>query len=187
MKKYNYLLYIFAVAFISAAMLFVSDEAFAWSSSYSSSGGGWGGSSGSSSGSSSSGWGGGSDGGWGGGSGSLTEEDCRLCHENLDRFPQLEDINPDKHHLLVGLEIPKSTVAPFGFPGELYECTSCHAVEQTDDMNFQIEVIRDCLQCHPIETVTGSPRSQNVHHRTQTFFQGRCNACHSVIGWGGGW
>jgi hypothetical protein len=183
-KNKKIILLSITTAIFTATLLLSSVDASAWGSSESSSydGGTWG-SSGSSYSDTSSGssWDDGSSGsgGWGG---SLTEEDCRICHENLDRFPQLQDINPDKHHLLVGLEIPSSTIAPYGNPGENYECTSCHAVEQFNDV-FQIAVERDCLQCHPIQTVTGSPRSENVHHMTETYRQRRCNDCHSILGW----
>ncbi len=174
MKKKKILLSSLTTAIFLAILLISTVDANAWGSSrsYSSDGNTW-----SSSGSS---WNDSSYGGWGG---SLTEEDCRRCHENLDRFPQLQDFNPDKHHLLVGLEIPWSTIAPYGVSGDYYECTSCHVVEQFNDVDFQINVERDCLECHPIQTVTGSPRSDNVHHMTETYRQRRCNDCHSILGW----
>lgn len=177
MKKNKNLWLIISVAFISATLLFPVAKVYAWGSSDSSwddgYSGGW-------SDHSDSSWDDGTDGGWGR---SLTEDDCRNCHEDLDRFPQLVDTNPDKHHILVGLQIPSWSIAPYGIPGENYACLSCHSVEQTEEMLFEISVIKDCLQCHPIQTVTGSPRSENVHHMTETYRQRRCNDCHSILGW----
>jgi hypothetical protein len=177
MKENKNLLLIISVALFSAMLLFPVAKVYAWGSSDSRWDDGY---SGGSSDHSDSSWHDDTDGGWGG---SLTEDDCRNCHEDLDRFPQLVDTNPDKHHILVGLQIPSWSIAPYGIPGENYECLSCHSVEQTEDMLFEISVIRDCLQCHPIQTVTGSPRSENVHHMTETYRQRRCNDCHSILGW----
>jgi len=114
---------------------------------------------------------------WGSG-GSITEDDCRFCHEDLDRFPRLINTNPDKHHLFVGKEIPQTTIAPYATSSNNYECLSCHIIEQTDVTDFQISVERDCLQCHPIKTVSGSPRSDNVHHDLLYY---RCNDCHNSM------
>ena len=112
----------------------------------------------------------------GGGGGSITEDDCRLCHEDLQRFPGLINTNPDKHHLLVGQEIQQPTIAPYETSGANHECLSCHLTEQVDVMDFQVSVERDCLQCHPVETVTGRPRGENVHHDLDSY---RCRDCHS--------
>lgn len=115
---------------------------------------------------------------------SISEDFCRKCHGNLARFPSLRYENPDKHHLLIDQRIPPNSIAPNDTPGDLYECSTCHSVETTVDGLFEIKVTRDCLKCHPIDTVTGPPwRSNNVHHRTGIR---NCNTCHSVIGWGWG-
>lgn len=116
--------------------------------------------------------------------GTPTEAQCRVCHEDLKRFPLLKYRNPDKHHLLLGSKIPSPTIAPNGIPGQTYQCLSCHTGQQIGS-SFQIDVVRNCLQCHPARTVTGSPRSENVHHRTDTYRQFRCSVCHSD--WGGSW
>lgn len=109
----------------------------------------------------------------------ISEEFCRRCHGNLDRFPSLRFENPDKHHLLVDKQIPSTSIAPNDTPGDLYECLTCHSVELVDNA-FVMMVTRDCLKCHPINTVTGPPyRSNNVHHRVSIR---NCNTCHSVIG-----
>jgi len=168
---------IISVALISSMLLFPAARLYAWGSSDRS---GYNSYSGGTSDSSGSGWTDDTDGGWGG---SLTEDDCRNCHGDLDRFPQLIDTNPDKHHILLGLQIPSWTIAPDGMPGENYECLSCHTIDQTDDFVFQISVIRDCLQCHPIQTVTGY--RSNVHHQTPTAQARQCGACHGW-GWNGG-
>ena len=62
----------------------------------------------------------------------LDEEDCRLCHENPDQYPVEDETIPNRHHLLTGTEIPDPTDAPYGTPGELFSCLTCHEVENTD-------------------------------------------------------
>ena len=125
-------------------------------------------------------------------SGFPTEEECRVCHEDLQRFPQLETNNPGRHHDLIGTPIPENydslaPDAPGGVPGDPYNCTACHAFIWDDaQLNYVIQPFRDCLLCHPASLVTGHPRrGDNVHHQTQTFQQRNCRACHSR-GMGGG-
>ncbi len=114
-----------------------------------------------------------------------TEAECRLCHEDRDSFPLLTHTNPDKHHLLVDSVIEEPVIAPYGVAGEVYECVSCHALSWSDSLySYTVELTRDCLECHPVETITGNPRSDNVHHMTDTFDQFHCFACHSS---GGRW
>jgi hypothetical protein len=112
--------------------------------------------------------------------GNLVEADCRLCHENPDQFPVLDDSIPDRHHLIYGTPIPDPTDAPFGTPGELYACLSCHATDTSSgEIEFLVE--RDCLFCHIQE-----PSGLTVHHRTD-LAQGNvpqgpdCQACHGSI------
>ncbi|MCB2180579.1 MAG: hypothetical protein KQH63_00960 [Desulfobulbaceae bacterium] len=107
------------------------------------------------------------------------ESECRFCHEDLDRFPQLDDTNPNKHHLLTGKLVEPPVIAPYASEGDTYECSSCHGLTWSESTSsLTIEVIRDCLQCHPVETVTGSPHTDNRHHRTETFYQFNCTICH---------
>ncbi len=131
-------------------------------------------------------------GGMGGGGGMMsifdgfpTEAECRNCHEDLERFPQLEIVNPDRHHRLIGTPIPdprqsKAPDAPGGTPGEPYECTSCHEFVWDDTQTtYTLKPFRDCLQCHPVYVITGNPMmGTNVHHQTETFLQRNCRACH---------
>lgn len=110
---------------------------------------------------------------------STSETFCRKCHGDLNRFPILKHENLDKHHLLLNKTVQINSIAPNDTPGNLYECLTCHSVI-TGSSGFVLTVTRDCLKCHPINTVTGPPyRSNNVHHRTTTR---NCNTCHSVIG-----
>lgn len=51
----------------------------------------------------------------------------------------------DRHHLVYGAVVPDPTDVPFGTPGELYACLSCH---QVDADAGQILVERDCRACH---------------------------------------
>jgi hypothetical protein len=105
-----------------------------------------------------------------------TEEDCRICHDDLDRFPMLEYTNVDLHHNLIGTVIPEldeSTAPDFPDAGtgelNLYECLSCHVMH---------DLSRDCLRCHPVWIVTGPPgRGDNVHH--DTFGHSNCGICHN--------
>jgi len=118
--------------------------------------------------------------------GDVREEICRNCHEDIEGLPMLEIRNPDKHHLLYGTPIPpldqsKAPDAPGGEPGEPYGCFSCHALVWTD--SGELQPFRDCLLCHPIWRVTGSPmHGTNVHHETETFQQRKCWVCHSRTG-----
>jgi hypothetical protein len=110
----------------------------------------------------------------------LVEADCRFCHENPLQFPVLDVTIPDRHHLLVDTIIPDPTDAPFGTPGNLYECLSCHEVDDSTGI-FIFIVERDCLVCHIQE-----PSELTVHHRTDlaqgTLPQGPdCQACHGDI------
>jgi hypothetical protein len=110
----------------------------------------------------------------------LDEEDCRLCHENPDQYPVEDETIPNRHHLLTGTEIPDPTDAPYGTPGELFSCLTCHEVENTDGI-VQFIVERDCLVCH-VQTAHGV----TVHHRTDEALgilpQGPdCKACHGSL------
>jgi hypothetical protein len=114
--------------------------------------------------------------GRGGGGAEITEKDCRLCHEDLLRFPRLKHTNPDKHHLFMGKNIQQPTSAPYLTSGNKYECFSCHNMGTEDGTVLQASVIRDCLQCHSIKMVSGSPRTENVHHKLSSY---RCSDCHT--------
>ena len=68
-------------------------------------------------------------------------EACRSCHGTT--------ANVDKHHLLVGSTIPEGTDAPFGKPGDPYECLTCHEVVFNPiTLDFEFKVVRDCNACH---------------------------------------
>ena len=77
----------------------------------------------------------------------LVEDDCRLCHENPDQYPVDDETIPNRHHLLTGTEIPDPSDAPFGTPGELYSCLSCHETVNNGGI-FEFIAERDCLVCH---------------------------------------
>ncbi len=111
----------------------------------------------------------------------MTEADCRLCHENPDQFPVDDKTVPDRHHLLYGTEIPDSTDAPNGSPGELFNCLSCHGMDNsTGTVQFVLE--RDCTICHTQDSFF----ELTVHHRTDLALgnlpQGPdCKFCHGSI------
>ena len=102
----------------------------------------------------------------------LTEADCRVCHGTTI----------DRHHLLYNSEIPDPTDAPYGVPGELYTCLSCHEVINNgiDPIEFIVE--RDCMICH----IQPSNVELSVHHRTDEALgnlpQGPdCKVCHGSL------
>lgn len=112
-----------------------------------------------------------------GGDGLPTEADCRSCHDNLVEFPLLGETNVNKHHLLVGSQIILPTAPPDAEFGDTYECLFCHpAVWNPEITGYSVSLFRDCLVCHPVETVSGPPRMQgsNRHHKLGY----SCSVCH---------
>jgi hypothetical protein len=106
-----------------------------------------------------------------------TEKDCRNCHDDLQSFPSLEISNIEKHHALVGSEILLPTAPPDAILGETYECISCHVIIwDPDTQSYSVGLYRDCLICHAIETVTGSPMGWNNRHHQLGL---SCNLCHN--------
>ena len=110
----------------------------------------------------------------------LTEEDCRLCHENPDQYPVEDETLQNRHHLLYGTEIPDPTDAPFGNPGDSFNCLTCHEVININPIEFLVE--RDCMLCH----IQGSSFELTVHHRTDAALgnlpQGPdCKVCHGSL------
>jgi hypothetical protein len=103
----------------------------------------------------------------------LTEEECRLCHEDPDI---VDDANiPNRHHLLVGDPVPDPTVRPFpsGDTNGNYDCYSCHQlVWDPNQSAFVLETFRDCIFCHN----TGSP-----HHTTAPAQAQLCDTCHGPV------
>ena len=116
------------------------------------------------------------------------EAECRNCHDNVAQFPMLWASNPDRHHLLIGTPIPllyesKAPDAPGGVPGEPYDCFSCHEFAWNDQTMTPglLDTFRNCLNCHPVSRVTGSPgMGTNVHHETETFQLRECDVCHDA-------
>ena len=111
----------------------------------------------------------------------LLETDCRFCHENPDQFP-VEDVTiAVRHHLLNDTVIPNPTDAPYGTPGEVFVCTSCHALDSSGGIiSFLVET--NCLVCH----IQASFFELTVHHRTDlamgNLLQGPdCKACHGSL------
>lgn len=106
-----------------------------------------------------------------------TESDCRLCHEDLERFPFLVESNVDKHHLLVNQPVILPTAPPDVILEDLYNCLLCHSLVWNPEISsYTISHYRDCLICHSVETVSGSPGrlGTNRHHELGY----RCNICH---------
>jgi hypothetical protein len=121
--------------------------------------------------------GGGSYGGMTGGDGLPTEADCSSCHDDLIRFPFLNETNANKHHVLIDTQIILPTAPPGVEPGETYDCYFCHSADwDPETYSYTLSWFRDCLVCHPVETVSGPPRMQgsNRHHELGY----RCSVCH---------
>ncbi|MBU0944888.1 MAG: hypothetical protein KJ804_19510 [Proteobacteria bacterium] len=92
-----------------------------------------------------------------------TEAGCRICHDDLIKYPMLSVTNLVKHHS----DITSSA-----------DCLACHTIWDETAQTFVFNFTSNCLLCHAEETVTGSPGSFNVHHETTTFAQRDCDACH---------
>lgn len=104
----------------------------------------------------------------------MDEAQCRVCHGT--------DENVERHHLLYNTEIPDPTDAPYGVPGELYSCVSCHEMDTSSGViEFLIE--RDCTACH----IQSSSFELSVHHRTDEALGNPpldgpdCQACHGSL------
>ncbi len=112
----------------------------------------------------------------------VTAVKCRVCHEkrfNKGDSPLVEWLgvrNPDKHHLKVGTEVKCSTAPPGVTLGDVYDCTSCHRFTwDAETVSYKFDIFRDCLYCHPANTVAGPPRS-NRHPMMGL----PCNVCHGI-------
>ncbi len=105
----------------------------------------------------------------------MAEADCRECHE--DQTIVVDEVLPNRHHLLLNETIPSETDAPYGSPGENYECLSCHALEFIQgEAAFEFSEFRDCVDCHQQKA---NPQN-TVHHRSSDAQTGDCTYCHSI-------
>jgi hypothetical protein len=118
--------------------------------------------------------------GWGGvtgGDGLPAEADCRVCHDDLLRFPLLAVKNVNKHHLLLGSPVVEPTAPPDAVPADTYECLSCHPlVWDAAIPGYTVSLYRDCLACHAVETVSGPPRMTGTNRHHQLDYD--CGVCH---------
>ncbi len=127
--------------------------------------------------------------------GAPTEEQCRLCHGDNSGVPNpaAGAVNADRHHSRVGKPIEglyygwHETVAPGDISRGEYHCLTCHTTEYSEETDSETIVLtNDCLQCHPVWSVTGRPmRGSNVHHATRSFQQRQCRNCHGFLNNGG--
>jgi acetyltransferase-like isoleucine patch superfamily enzyme len=69
------------------------------------------------------------------------DSDCWGCHGFAFVAEPTNEL--DRHHNLYGGTIPSSTDAPFGTPGDIYVCLSCHETP--------LVVERDCSNCHDMD------------------------------------
>lgn len=100
-----------------------------------------------------------------------TEAACRACHDDLVKFPMLLAPNPDKHHAAVVL-----CEEPCG--AECWECLDCHTLVWNEDIGANVVSDTDCLGCHDVATIQGSPGSNNRHHDTESAATS-CSICHT--------
>jgi hypothetical protein len=92
-----------------------------------------------------------------------SEADCRYCHENINPAIKISTIHHDKTDTI----IPNPTDAPYGTPGNTFECISCHATRPVcGKVTYIIET--DCVACHA---------TTDLHH---TPVPTSCNSCHEV-------
>jgi len=100
-----------------------------------------------------------------------TEAACRVCHDDLEKFPMLLAPNPDKHHAAEVL-----CVEPCG--ADCWECLDCHTLVLNQDLGANVVSDTDCLGCHDVATIQGSPGSSNRHHDTESAATS-CSICHT--------
>ena len=83
----------------------------------------------------------------------------------------------DRHHARVGKTMGEGTQAPFGTPGEQYECLSCHKIAWDDNSSsYQLsDNFKNCLNCH--KQLEGSA---SVHHLTAPAQALNCKHCHGA-------
>lgn len=65
----------------------------------------------------------------------------------ISALPENHESILDRHHLLYGTVIPNPTDIPYGNPGELSVCLSCHALD-TSSGSIQFLIETDCRVCH---------------------------------------
>ncbi|RJX24059.1 MAG: PKD domain-containing protein [Desulfobulbus sp.] len=114
----------------------------------------------------------------------LSEPDCRLCHEDPNVAFNGANI-PNRHHLLVEQDAERIncdfTAAPFAdcptADGKMYECLDCHSlVWNSATFSYDFQTFRDCLFCHQQQ-----PDQASVHHLTQPAQESNCKKCHAPI------
>ncbi|WP_456415436.1 IPT/TIG domain-containing protein [Thiolapillus sp.] len=122
----------------------------------------------------------------------LERRNCWYCHAS-DRLtpddlaeigwtfdpPEIKPgIITNRHHARIGQVIQNPTDAPFGTPGEIYECIACHVMEFNPDLGY-FEVgknFENCLNCHQ-----QIPGQASVHHLTAPAQALNCQHCHGSL------
>ncbi len=122
----------------------------------------------------------------------LQRENCWYCHAP-DRLTDVNRTNlgwtftpptvkagaiPDRHHLRVVREMKMgaNTQAPYGVPGEVYNCQHCHAIDPATSMIVVDESFKNCLNCH--KQMDGKA---SVHHLTEPAQALNCKHCHGSV------
>ena len=103
---------------------------------------------------------------------SLTEEECRACHNQNppDGIPVDSTYLPDRHHLLVGetISIPSVVPSPDSdgdtVPDTVYQCLNCHSMTFDGAMWVVDPDFRDCTDCH--KQFGGDHHGYSPHHST---------------------
>ncbi len=113
-------------------------------------------------------------------------DDCRKCHGDDEHHPHplLQKSVTQVHHELVSKPIKGlfngyyDSVAPGDISSGSYECVSCHSYDGDTPI-----VEKDCLSCHPKNSLISRPRPdiKNVHHATLTFEKRDCVSCHRFL------
>ncbi len=123
----------------------------------------------------------------------LERRNCWYCHApqrltDADRAELGWNFTPptvkpgvitDRHHARVakGMIMGENTQAPFGVPGEKYQCMSCHKIVWDEDQMADVVVqnFTNCLNCH-IQT----EGQASVHHLTEPAQAMNCKHCHGA-------
>ncbi len=121
----------------------------------------------------------------------LERENCWYCHAS-SRLTDAEradlgwtftppTVKPgvitDRHHARVGTTMGENTQAPFGTPGDTYQCFSCHKIvwDENQSADIVVQNFTSCLNCH--EQLDGKA---SVHHLTAPAQALDCKHCHGA-------
>ncbi len=105
-----------------------------------------------------------------------TAEECRSCHDNYKGL-SLKASNSDLHHYLTGKKIrffgatiPNAKTNT----NDLYDCMTCHPIDNATTGYLELRTERDCLKCHK----QGTQISDRHHYAVNANTGYSCGSCH---------